>query len=37
MQILRRNWGREVTERKDEMIVNCDFLIDEKQIRAVFK
>jgi hypothetical protein len=28
---LRRNWGREVTERKDEMIVNCDFLIDENK------
>lgn len=26
---LRRNWGKEVTERNDEMIVNCDFLIDE--------
>ncbi|MEH7084575.1 GvpL/GvpF family gas vesicle protein [Neobacillus drentensis] len=26
---LRQNWGKEVTERKDEMIVNCDFLIDQ--------
>ena len=26
---LRRNWGKEVTERKDEMIINCDFLIDK--------
>lgn len=27
---LRKNWGREITERKDEMIVNCDFLINKK-------
>jgi hypothetical protein len=26
---LRRNWGKEVTERKDEMFVNCDFLIKQ--------
>jgi len=26
---LRQNWGKEVTERKDEMIVNCDLLIDQ--------
>jgi hypothetical protein len=26
---LRRNWGKEVTERKDEMFVNCDFLIEQ--------
>ncbi|WP_144549802.1 GvpL/GvpF family gas vesicle protein [Bacillus sp. X1(2014)] len=26
---LRQNWGKEVTERKDEMIVNCDFLIEQ--------
>jgi hypothetical protein len=26
---LRKNWGKEVTERKDEMIVNCDFLIEQ--------
>ncbi|WP_026567040.1 GvpL/GvpF family gas vesicle protein [Bacillus sp. UNC41MFS5] len=26
---IRQNWGKEVTERKDEMIVNCDFLIDQ--------
>jgi len=24
---LRKNWGKEITERQDEMIVNCDFLI----------
>lgn len=24
---LRKNWGKEVTERKDDMIVNCDFLV----------
>ena len=28
---LRRNWGREVTERKEEMIVNCDFLIEQSK------
>ncbi|NYE06808.1 hypothetical protein F4694_003588 [Bacillus niacini] len=28
---LRKNWGREITERKDDMIVNCDFLIDKKE------
>ncbi|MFS0777938.1 GvpL/GvpF family gas vesicle protein [Neobacillus sp. 3P2-tot-E-2] len=26
---LRKNWGREITERNDDMIVNCDFLIDK--------
>jgi hypothetical protein len=26
---LRKNWGREITERQDEMIVNCDFLINK--------
>ncbi|PAE31816.1 hypothetical protein CHI06_27440 [Bacillus sp. 7884-1] len=28
---LRKIWGREVTERKDDMIVNCDFLIDKRK------
>ena len=28
---LRRNWGRDVTERKEEMLVNCDFLIDKNK------
>lgn len=28
---LRKNWGREITERSDDMIVNCDFLIDKKK------
>jgi hypothetical protein len=28
---LRKNWGREITERKDEMIVNCDFLINSSK------
>lgn len=28
---LRKNWGKEVTERKDEMIVNCDFLIENSK------
>jgi hypothetical protein len=28
---LRQNWGKDVTERKDEMIANCDFLVDEKK------
>jgi hypothetical protein len=28
---LRKNWGREITERKDEMIVNCDLLINKKK------
>ncbi|MGG3564290.1 GvpL/GvpF family gas vesicle protein [Neobacillus rhizosphaerae] len=32
---LRQNWGKEVTERTDEMIVNCDFLI-EKGTSAYF-
>jgi Gas vesicle synthesis protein GvpL/GvpF len=26
---LRKNWGKEITERKDEMIVNCDFLLNK--------
>lgn len=25
---LRSNWGKEITGRKDDMIVNCDFLVD---------
>lgn len=25
---LRKNWGKEMTERQDDMIVNCDFLIN---------
>lgn len=28
---LRQNWGKDVTERKDEMIVNCDFLVDQNK------
>jgi hypothetical protein len=28
---IRKNWGREITERTDDMIVNCDFLIDKKK------
>jgi len=28
---LRKNWGKEVTERKDEMIINCDFLIKQSK------
>ncbi|WHY03019.1 GvpL/GvpF family gas vesicle protein [Neobacillus sp. DY30] len=28
---LRKNWGREITERNEDMIVNCDFLIDKKK------
>jgi hypothetical protein len=28
---LRKNWGREITERSDDMIVNCDFLLDKKK------
>lgn len=24
---LRKNWGKEMTERQDDMIINCDFLI----------
>lgn len=28
---LRKNWGREITERKDEMIVNCDFLLNKSK------
>ncbi|MEO2075603.1 MAG: GvpL/GvpF family gas vesicle protein [Bacillus sp. (in: firmicutes)] len=26
---LRQNWGKEVTDRTDDMIVNCDFLVDK--------
>lgn len=26
---LRQNWGKDVTERKDDMIANCDFLVDQ--------
>jgi hypothetical protein len=28
---LRQNWGKDLTDRKDEMIVNCDFLVDESR------
>lgn len=24
---IRKNWGRELTSRKDEMVLNCDFLV----------
>jgi hypothetical protein len=27
--ILRQNWGKDLTERKDEMVANCDFLVDQ--------
>lgn len=26
---VRQNWGKDVTERQDEMIANCDFLVDQ--------
>lgn len=29
---LRQNWGKEVTERKDEMVGNYDFLIHESKV-----
>jgi hypothetical protein len=29
---VRQNWGKDVTERKDEMITNCDFLVDQNKI-----
>jgi hypothetical protein len=28
---LRQNWGKDLTERKDEMVANCDFLVDESK------
>ncbi|MCM3690628.1 GvpL/GvpF family gas vesicle protein [Neobacillus niacini] len=31
---LRKNWGREITERSDDMIVNCDFLLDKKKTES---
>lgn len=34
---LRRNWGKEVTNRKDEMMINCDFLIDEHKSEQFFQ
>lgn len=34
---LRKNWGREITERSDDMIVNCDFLIDKKNTESFLK
>ncbi|MED4226367.1 GvpL/GvpF family gas vesicle protein [Neobacillus cucumis] len=33
---LRKIWGREVTERKDEMMVNCDFLIAKETANLFF-
>ncbi|MGG3470582.1 GvpL/GvpF family gas vesicle protein [Neobacillus pocheonensis] len=29
---LRKNWGKEVTERKDEMIINCDYLLETNNV-----
>ena len=26
---LRQNWGKDLTERKEDMIANCDFLVDQ--------
>ncbi|WP_160724736.1 GvpL/GvpF family gas vesicle protein [Bacillus sp. USDA818B3_A] len=34
---LRGNWGKEVTERKDEMIVNCDFLVEKSKTETFLK
>lgn len=28
---LRQNWGKDLTERKDEMVANCDFLVDQSK------
>jgi hypothetical protein len=28
---LRQTWGKDLTERKDEMIANCDFLVDQSK------
>ena len=29
---LRRNWGKEISERNDEMIINCDCLIEKSMV-----
>jgi hypothetical protein len=34
---LRRNWGKEISERNDEMIINCNFLIDKNKADKFFK
>ncbi len=34
---LRRNWGKEITERNDEMIINCDYLIEKKNAEQFLK
>jgi hypothetical protein len=31
---LRQNWSREVTERKDDMIANCDYLIPQDKVES---
>lgn len=33
---LRQNWSKEVTERKEEMIANCDFLIPRQNVSHFF-
>ncbi len=29
---LRKNWGKDVTERKDDMLINCDYLLDTSKV-----
>lgn len=33
---LRKNWSKEVTERQDDMVVNCDFLIEKSKVELFF-
>ncbi|MEW9668981.1 GvpL/GvpF family gas vesicle protein [Ammoniphilus sp. 3BR4] len=30
----RKNWGKEVTQRKDDMLFNCDYLVDRSHVEA---
>jgi hypothetical protein len=32
--VLRKNWGKEITRRKDDMLGNCDYLIDREEVEA---
>ncbi|MEH7177678.1 GvpL/GvpF family gas vesicle protein [Neobacillus vireti] len=34
---LRKNWGKEMSERNDEMIINCDFLIEKSKVELFLK
>jgi hypothetical protein len=34
---LRQNWGKDLTERKDDMVANCDFLVDQSKTEPFLK